>query len=85
MSIRSAYHENHECEHDVDYCKKCNEVYCVDCEMTWVLACTESHITFTTTTDDPGYGTTTVSDSTVTIAPQTGDDIHAYTTSCTHE
>jgi len=80
MSTRSEYHENHECEHDVDYCKKCNEVYCVDCEITWVLACTETHIVYS-----PWYetGTTTVTDTT-TYSPETGDDI-TLTTACSHD
>ena len=78
MSTKSEFHNNHDCQHDVDYCKQCDEVYCVDCEMTWKEPCTQTHWGYNTTTE-PYYGTLTTSAS----AP-IGDN-GTLITACSHD
>ena len=75
MSIKSDFHNNHDCQHDVDYCKQCDEVYCVDCEMIWQKPCGQTHWAYATTT--PQWGTTTTTDYPI------GDDV-TLTTTCSH-
>uniref|UniRef100_A0A6M3IPK4 Uncharacterized protein n=1 Tax=viral metagenome TaxID=1070528 RepID=A0A6M3IPK4_9ZZZZ len=29
-------HEHNDCEHDLNFCKKCNVVYCNKCEKEWI-------------------------------------------------
>lgn len=30
-------HEHNDCEHDLKYCKVCRVVYCLKCDLEWVL------------------------------------------------
>jgi hypothetical protein len=35
-------HHNH-CEHEVEYCKRCDKPYCTKCGQEWELSCAKAH------------------------------------------
>ena len=79
-----------ECNHNVKYCDKCDEVYCEKCTTTWTTdPCGLNHYyPYTWTFTEPPYGTTTTpiftNDGTSSKTVGDPNDVALYASGCAH-